>query len=278
MNIGIFDSGIGGLTLAQAYLSDPSTTIFYVADTANMPYGSKNPEHIQQISTTITNFLLQNNVDIIVVGCHTASILAGEALKKKYPHIPFITMQDTIIPQALAVTKNDSVGIIATPATIQSNVYRKTLLYYNDKMRVIEQACPTLAPSIEQYFDKPDILQHIIDIYLHRIIATRIDTLILGCTHYALIKNIIQSYAPEITLISADEALPEQIAPEQYSPSSYIQRKHKFFVSGDKNAFEKKLAFFLHLWNIKNIDYTVEQTPWKTIIPNSSAKTYSHQP
>ncbi len=271
MNIGIFDSGIGGLSVARTYLSDPTANIIYIADTANMPYGVKSPEHIQQISSTIVKFLHQHNVDLIVIACHTASILAGTFIKKHYSQIPLITINDTIIPQALAATNNDSIGIIATKATIQSNVYRKALLAHNKKLRIFEQACPRLAPSIEQYFDKPDIIRNIIDIYLHRILTANIDTLILGCTHYALIKDIIHSYAPNISLVLPDETLHNKVVLEQHTSSLAIENKHQFFVSTDIDMFEKKLMFFLHKWKIKNIRYTIKPTPWG-VIPSTYCK------
>lgn len=265
MNIGIFDSGIGGLSIARKYLSNPIVNIIYIADTANMPYGVKNPEHICRISSTIVHFLEQYNVDYIVVACHTASILAGKKIKQIYKYIPIITLQESIIEHALAATKNNSIGLIATPSTIQSYFYQQAFLGYNKKIRIIQQACPTLASSIEQYFDKSDILERIIDTYLYRMLITEIDTLILGCTHYSLIKNIIQSYIPGVTLISSDEILNEQLNTKYNVFNTAKQNKHRFFVSGSQETFQKKLEFFLNFWDIKNICYTVETTPWNII-------------
>jgi glutamate racemase len=263
MNIGIFDSGIGGLTIARKILSDSPAHIVYVADSANMPYGTKNSEQICNISSRIVRFLEIYNVDIIIIACHTASILAGEKIKQLYNHIPIITMQEYSIEHALQTTKNNIIGLIATPATIASYAYRKAFAY-NKNIHLHEKACPKLASSIEDYFNKPEILHNTLELYLREILTTEIDTLILGCTHYSLIKELIQAYAPNIALVSSDDVVTEQFLVKENN--SFITRnKHQFFVSGDQKVFQEKLEFFLNFWNIKNICYTLENTPWNII-------------
>lgn len=262
MNIGIFDSGIGGLSIARTLLSSSSINIIYVADSANMPYGSKSPEQIFTISSRIIRFLEMYNVDAIIIACHTASTLAGKKIQQFY-NIPIITLQESIIEYATQITKNNSIGLIATPATIASSVYHKTILQCNKNIRILEKACPTLASSIEHYFDQSEILQKTLEMYLQEMITTDIDTLILGCTHYSLIKELIQNYIPNVALISSEDIIAKQFLLEENS--SFITPRHQFFVSGDQNMFQKKLDFFLNFWNIKNICYTIENTPWKII-------------
>lgn len=264
MNIGIFDSGLGGLTLARPFLSKSSASIIYVGDTANMPYGSKTQEHIQHISSTIVTFLEQQ-VDCIIVACHTASTTAGVLLKKSSPNTPIITMHDTIIPQALAATSNNKIGIIATPTTIQTHAYGQALTDLNKKIEVIEQACPTLAPAIEKYFDNPHVLKKIVFHYLEPMIEANIDTLILGCTHYALVKDIIHEITPDMKIISSDETILDVVQlPNNFISETHVP-KHRFFASGDTKIFRRKLEFYLDLWNIKKCEYLVEKTPWQTI-------------
>ena len=206
--IGIFDSGLGGLTCIPYLMKAlPNEEIIYFGDTARTPYGSKAFSTIKTFSQEITDFLVENNVKMIVVACNTISSTCLEDLRGRYPDLPVLGI---ISPAAREVVKicsdKNHVGIIGTRATILSNAYRKKILKLNPTMNIYQKACPALVPLIEEGIIQNEIMDLTIRHYLDDfIVKNRVDTLILGCTHYPLIRKNIEHIYPGLGIIDPSE-------------------------------------------------------------------------
>ncbi len=204
--IGVFDSGIGGLTVAAALKNLlPSETIFYIGDTARVPYGGKSRKTVERYSIEIGGLLLAEQAKIIVVACNTASALAVPRMKEIF-NVP---VQGVIAPGAEAAvraTKNGRIGVIGTRATIASGAYEHAIHALDPKLKVFSDPCPLLVPLIEEgLFDDP-ITDQVIARYLAPLLAENIDTLVLGCTHYPLARQAIGRAAGEkVTLVDSAE-------------------------------------------------------------------------
>lgn len=203
--IGIFDSGVGGLTIVKEVLRKlPSYDILYFADLAHSPYGNKSPEAIEKFSYNITKFLIEKGAKIIIVACNTASSQAFDKLEKTFS-LPIFDVITPAVKEAAQVTKNKKIGIIGTEGTIQSQAYQKAFrkLKYNN-FEIFSKACPLFVPLIEEGFIKRPETKRIARYYLRELKNKQIDTLILGCTHYPLIKDIIQRVmGKKVTLIDS---------------------------------------------------------------------------
>ncbi|MGE0009793.1 MAG: glutamate racemase [Candidatus Babeliales bacterium] len=245
MKVGVFDSGIGGLSVVKQILRTRNAHIVYVADTANMPYGLKSPDQIRVLSERITEFLLTQHVDYIVIACHTISAISGPYLAAKYPHIAFITMLEVVVPAALKTTKTNRIGIMATPATILAQVHKHALQYSNPRITVFEQPCPTLASTIEHQFDNHALIEDRITQYVSPLIAHGIDTLILGCTHYDLIQNEIQDFVgSQITIISSGRT-PLPLLPKPREQKEEGALTIECYVSGNQDMFTESLVHII---------------------------------
>lgn len=201
--IGVFDSGVGGLTVAREIMRNlPKEDIVYFGDTARVPYGSKSKDNIIRYSKQIINFLKTKGVKAIVIACNTASALALDAVKNEFD-IPIIGVVEPGARAALAMTKTNKIGIIGTEATVRSSMYEKIIQGIQPNVEVIAKACPLFVPLVEEGFKKHPVTDEIIDYYLASLIQTDIDALILGCTHYPLLRTKIRAYVGEqINLIN----------------------------------------------------------------------------
>src|SRR5262249_6543080 len=189
--IGVFDSGIGGLTVVKA-LRDllPNENIFYLGDTARVPYGPKSPETVQRYALELAEMLMEKNAKALVVACNTVSSVALPLLTQKFP-VPVIGVIEPGARAALQTTHNRHIGVIGTRATIRSGAYEKALLAAASDVRVSSRACPLLVPLIEEGLLNDDVTDQMIMRYLEPLVADGIDTLVLGCTHYPLLTNAI---------------------------------------------------------------------------------------
>jgi len=189
--IGVFDSGIGGLTVVKA-LRDllPNENIFYLGDTARVPYGPKSPETVQRYAVELAGILAQKNAKALVVACNTVSSVALPLLIKKFS-VPVIGVIEPGARAALQATRNQHIGVIGTRATIRSGAYEKTLRAADNNVRVSSRACPLLVPLIEEGLLDDDVTDRMIMRYLEPLLADGIDTLVLGCTHYPLLTGAI---------------------------------------------------------------------------------------
>ena len=201
--IGVFDSGIGGLTVVREIMRQiPNEKIIYFGDTARTPYGSKSKETVTRFSRQIVRFLQTHDVKAIVVACNTASAYALEELEKEID-IPIIGVVKPGTKAALSATKNGKIGVIATAATIGSQIYTKYIKENAEDDIVYGKACPLFVPLIEEGLWEDPVTDEIARRYLTELIDLDIDTLILGCTHYPLIRKALgRIMGPEVTLVN----------------------------------------------------------------------------
>ena len=195
--IGVFDSGVGGLTVVREIIRQlPDENIVYFGDTARVPYGSKSKNTIIRFSEQIIRFLKTKQVKAIVIACNTASALALDAVRDEFD-VPILGV---VIPGARAAvdaTTNGKVGVVGTEATVQSGMYTKVIQEMNPEIEVIEKACPLFVPLVEEGFKEHHVTQEVIDYYLDSMKKTDIDAMILGCTHYPLLRSKIRAYMGE---------------------------------------------------------------------------------
>jgi glutamate racemase len=189
--IGVFDSGIGGLTVVKA-LRDllPNENISYLGDTARVPYGPKSPETVQRYATELAGMLIKQDAKALVVACNTVSSVALPTLAKNFP-VPVIGVIEPGARAALAATRNRHIGVIGTRATIRSGAYERALRAADANVQVSSQACPLLVPLIEEGLLYDEVTERMILRYLEPLLADGIDTLVLGCTHYPLLTDAI---------------------------------------------------------------------------------------
>lgn len=201
--VGVFDSGVGGLTVAREIMRHlPNENIVYFGDTARVPYGSKSKDNIIRYSRQIINFLKSENVKAIVIACNTASALALDVVRGEID-IPIIGVVEPGARAALEVTRTKKIGVIGTEATIRSAMYEKIIQGLDPEAMVIGKACPLFVPLVEEGFAKHRVTQEIIDYYLASLLEMGIDSLILGCTHYPLLRSRIREYVGDrITLVN----------------------------------------------------------------------------
>ncbi len=250
--IGIFDSGIGGLTVAKA-IADmlPNEQLIYFGDTAHFPYGDKSQEAIQSYAEGISKFLLEQNCKAIIIACNTASSFAADYLKDLLPGgFPLI---DVIHPVASFISKTnyDRVGVIATKGTIGSDVYAKSVNSIDPAVKVKSLATPLLAPMIEEAFFDNSIAQTVINEYLSQPILNEIQSLILGCTHYPLIEEEVKSYytsvSKEVFVVNSAKVVADEVnlVLKNLDLLSEIKSTdHHFYVSDFTDSFEKSTKIF----------------------------------
>ncbi len=192
--IGVFDSGVGGLTVAREIMRHlPNEDIVYFGDTARVPYGSKSKDNIIRYSRQIINFLMTKGVKAIVIACNTASAQALDVVQKEYP-IPIIGVVEPGARAALDVTESKKVGVIGTEGTVRSGMYEKVIQEIQPDVAVTAKACPLFVPLVEEGFKDHHVTEEIIDFYLASMKESDIDALILGCTHYPLLRSKIMEY------------------------------------------------------------------------------------
>ena len=192
--IGVFDSGVGGLTVAREIMRQlPNENIVYFGDTARVPYGSKSKDNIIRYSRQIINFLMTKGVKAIVIACNTASAQALDVVQKEY-EIPIIGVVEPGARAALEVTESKKVGVIGTEGTVRSGMYEKVIQGIKPDVTVTAKACPLFVPLVEEGFKDHHVTEEIIDYYLASMKETDIDALILGCTHYPLLRSKIMEY------------------------------------------------------------------------------------
>ena len=255
MSIGIFDSGVGGLTVLKEIRKVlPNEKIHYLGDIARIPYGEKTKELIVRYSKQITEFLLEKNVDAIVVACNTATSLALEELNSTFG-IPIIGVIDAGVRTALYITKNNKIGVIGTKATINSKKYEIELKKRNRKIEVYSKPCPLFVSIIEEGIIEGEIVNLITKMYLDEF-KGKIDSLILGCTHYPLLKNTIRSLYPEIEVVDPAKETAEDL--KKVLTEKNLLRNDggkdcevKYYVTDEQEKFKQIGTMFLN----KNIDY-----------------------
>lgn len=226
--IGIFDSGIGGLTVFSAIRQVlPNEPLIYLGDTARVPYGTKSAETVIKYSIQNAHFLVQRGIKALVVACNTSSAYSLPFLCKEVD-IPVIGVIYPGVKAALAASKSKHIGVIGTPATVNSNAYAHLLKEMDSKTMVISQACPLFVPLVEEGWLEGEVTEAVAKIYLESFRNERIDTLILGCTHYPLLKHVIQKVVGgDVLLIDSAEAAAETVKNELSQRHLLIDSKNK---------------------------------------------------
>lgn len=211
MHIGLFDSGVGGLTvLKELVAAFPQSTFTYLGDTARLPYGNKAPETLKKYSHENMEFLASQKVDVIVIACHSASSVYLD-LSHFHQSIPVFNVIAPSCQQALKKSKNKKIAVLATKATVKSQVYPNYIKQLDDKAEVIAQECPLLVPLVEEGLIEDEITQLVLKRYLAEALKAGVDTILLGCTHYPILQNEIAKLTPGIELINPAETVVEQL-------------------------------------------------------------------
>lgn len=210
--VGIFDSGLGGLTvLRELRRTLPGVDYIYLGDNARTPYGSKGESTIIRYSRECAKFLVDQQIDILVVACNTASAAALHVLKEELT-IPVIGTIDPAVSSALASSRNNRIGVIGTFATIQSGAYQKALSARNTGLTVVTKACPLFVPLVEEGLVSGEIVESVVAHYLESIVTEDVDTLILGCTHYPILLEAIQEFlTSRVKLVECSSAIAETV-------------------------------------------------------------------
>ncbi|MCB0730543.1 MAG: glutamate racemase [Ignavibacteriae bacterium] len=248
--IGIFDSGIGGLTVVKSLDSSlANENIIYFGDTARVPYGSKSNSTVIEYSKQDAKFLLSKNVKMIVVACNTASSIALDSLRKEF-EIPVVGMIDPGAKAAIMATKNKKIGVIGTEATVSNKAYSNALLKLDDSINVFEKACPLFVPLAEEGWTDHKATILIAEEYLSELKKEKIDTLILGCTHYPILRNVIQEViGKNVQLIDSGSAASVEV--EAYLAGRGIKNTsnnigtHQYYVSDVPKKFKQIAERFL---------------------------------
>ena len=234
--IGIFDSGIGGMTVAHAVEQLlPDCSLIYYGDLARTPYGPKSPQTIINYSIRNTEFLLDRGAELIVIACNSASSVATETLRQRF-QVPIIEVITPAAARAVKTSKNQRIGIIGTKATVKSDIYRRTITAQNSDFMVYSRACPLLVPLVEEGWLNKRETKMILRRYLHPLKNKQIDTLVLGCTHYPLLKNLIQArIGKKVQLIDSSietaRYLKKFLADNPGTLSSRGEVSHSYFAS-----------------------------------------------
>jgi glutamate racemase len=248
--IGVFDSGIGGLTVVKRLASTlPNENIIYFGDTARVPYGSKSNSTVIEYSIQNTKFLLQKNIKALVVACNTASSIAIPDLKKMFD-IPIIGMIEPGSRMALVKSQNNKIGVIGTRATIGNLAYSKEIKKMNDKAEVFEKPCPLFVPLAEEGWIKHKATYEIAEEYLKELRENKIDTLVLGCTHYPILSDVIQEVIGlKVALIDSGVASSELIKTElekfDLLSDSRTTGSQEYYVSDIPAKFKEVAELFL---------------------------------
>lgn len=241
--IGIFDSGVGGLTAVKEIMNSlPNENIIYFGDTKNLPYGDHTKEELNNL--VINDIKLLNTYDIKAIGiaCNTSDSVYTKTMDK-YSKTPIIGIIKPTCLEAIKQTKNKRIGVLATTATINSNVYEKTILDVDSNIKVFNVACPKFVPLIEKGIDnnKEELLEAIKE-YINPLIKSDVDTIILGCTHYPLLKDLIKEVT-DINLVNSSKCLVNSLIDFLKNTNNLSDNKERedlFLVSSDPKSFKDK--------------------------------------
>ena len=262
--IGVFDSGVGGLTVVSALVQNiPSETIYYVGDTARVPYGNKSKDRIQQYSEEIIEWLIKKDCKMIIIACNTASSLAIDYLEKNFS-LPIIGVIDPGVRLAINKTNSQSIGVIGTHATIQSNSYGEKLKSISSEINIFNQSCPLFVPLVEEGLTKGPITKLIVESYLSHFKNTDVDTLILGCTHYPILTAVIKDVVGKnISLVDSGKASAEVVMgvlKENEILSGESHGEVHSFITDSKQSFQTVITkaltpeFNISIKSINRID------------------------
>ncbi|MFL5322444.1 MAG: glutamate racemase [Myxococcaceae bacterium] len=247
--IGVFDSGVGGLTVLKALMARlPGESTVYLGDTARVPYGTKSADVVTRYSVQNAKFLIEQDIKLLVVACNTASAVALPALSKELK-IPVVGVIAPGAQAAALKTRNRKVAVIGTPGTIKSGAYQRELEAACPGVSVIGRPCPMFVPLAEEGWTDGEIARLAAERYLGELRSVGVDTLVLGCTHYPLLKSVIsQVMGPEVSLVDSAEATVELVARQleaDPTPPSGAEVTHRYFVTDVPDRFLEVAPRFL---------------------------------
>lgn len=264
--IGIFDSGLGGLTVVKEVMAQlPHESIIYFGDTARVPYGNKSKETVTKFSAQIIRFLKTKQVKAIIIACNTVSSNSIEELRELFPDIPIEGVVQPGVKMALEQTKSQRIGIIGTEATIRSNKYPQLIKEQNPNATVFVKSCPLFVPLVEDNWGLHPVTKIIAKEYLDPLLKNEVDTLVLGCTHYPMLSQSIQEVVgKEVTLVNpAQEAarrMEELLKEKNQLNKTDKVATYEFYVSDHTDKFQQMAKEFLNAVNpqVQKIDITGE--------------------
>lgn len=253
--IGIFDSGIGGLTITDGLIQLlPNESMIYFGDTQHLPYGDKSAKTVQRYSLGISDFLVKNDCKAIVIACNTASALAFDVVRDKFPEVKIYNVIDPVV-EKVAVSNVKKVGVIATRATIKSDIYAKKIKERNPNIETVSMATPLLVPMIEERFHNQNVSHEIISTYLSKPQLKNIEELVLGCTHYPLIKDEIRNYYNgSVEIIDSPTIVAEHVYEDLLKNgllSNKDKARYEFYISDLTDSFEASAGRFIHYHTIR---------------------------
>lgn len=252
MKIGVFDSGVGGLSVLKKIKEKIDfADVIYYGDSVNSPYGSKSIKEIQELCLNIGEFLIDNQVDIIVIACNTATAAALDTLRERFTSIPIIGVVQPGATMAIKQSKNKKIGVLSTPLTAKSGIYEKVIKTLNPKYEVFQKGCDLLCPMIERGWEDNDRNIKLLKSYVDQL-PKDIDTLILGCTHYPLIRGEIEKLVDKKIVDPAEEtAMYVLFELNKLALKNGLKKSRKekinidYFVTGDIDRFKKVGERFL---------------------------------
>lgn len=250
LRIGVFDSGFGGLTVLKALLGSlPEAEFLYFGDTARLPYGAKSRETITRYALSSAEFLVREGAEYLVIACNTASALALDALRAALP-VPVLGVVETGANAAQNSSATGDVMVIATAATVESHAYAKACAARG--LRAIEMACPLLVPLVEEGWIDHEVTREVIDIYFRDLLGQakdkklNVDTLLLGCTHYPLLREAMRQAMPsQIEVIDSAEVTAAQVAAAVCAPQAVQPAPPRFFATDSPKKFAQLGSRFL---------------------------------
>lgn len=240
MKVGVFDSGVGGLTVLKELLKELSSAEFiYYGDSFNSPYGTKTIEDIQKLCYKISEFLINKDVDLIVIACNTATVASLDYLKEKFPTLPIIGVINPGATMALRESKNKKIGVLSTPLTAKTNAYKNAIQNLNENYEVYQQGCELLCPMIEKGWKDNEESHNILKNYIENL-PKDIDTLILGCTHYPYLEEKIRDIA-KCTIVNPAKETARLVGEQLKKLKSIVNLKNynkiSYYVTGDLENF-----------------------------------------
>ncbi len=264
LSIGMFDSGVGGLTvLKEVRKLLPLEHIIYFGDTARVPYGNRSPQAVTKYALESALFLLTKGIKLLVIACNTSSAVALNILQKKFP-IPVIGVIDPCAKEVVTATKNRRVGVIGTKATIKSNAYEKSIQKLGPDIQVFSKSCPLFVPIAEEGLEKDEVARLMAGKYLQDLKRSHIDTLVMGCTHYPILENVIKNImGAKVTIVNAGRETAKEVK-NTLEKNKIVNTEGKgrceYFVTDSPETFEEIGSRILNepltkVKSLKNLDY-----------------------
>ncbi|MCQ9353202.1 glutamate racemase [Corynebacterium sp. 153RC1] len=259
MSIGVFDSGVGGLTVARALIDQlPGESITYIGDTLNAPYGPRSTEEVRRLSLRLSDELVSRGSKMVVIACNTATAAMLEEAQQRY-EVPVVGVISPAVRRALASTRNGKVGVIGTEGTIASGAYQQEFAKVNPEVEVFAQACPSFVSFVERGITAGRQVLQVAEGYVEPLQAAGVDTLVLGCTHYPLLSGVIQlAMGDHVQLVSSAEETAKDVFKLLSQQDLLAQEgepvQHTFEATGDPEHFAALAQRFLgpHVTHVGN--------------------------